>query len=269
MTLSHKLVAQDIVFPGYETDYYVSSILKHALSYHPDKNYRLIYYNKNLPKKRVLKMVDNNRGIDIIAAGSTKERESYLLPIRFPILKGLHGWRISLVANDQIDLFSKILTLAEFKKLKAGQLHSWSDTKVLEGNGINVEKGSDYQGLFSMLANHRFDYFPRSIIEVDRELKQNEKLPISTDKKILIHYPTAYYFYVNKDNKTLADDILSGLEQSLADGSFEVILMKYYGEYITKVSQEKRKVFHLENPSLPSKTPLSRRELWLDFNNKH
>ena len=253
------------MFPGKEVDSYIVNLLKQALSYSPEKNYQLAFYNKNLPKLRVFQSIATNDGIDVIAAGASIDRDKILRPIRFPIMKGLFGWRVPLVNNNNSDLFAQTLSPSTFKKLKIGQLFSWSDTKILESNNLPVEKGSHYQGLFYMLDANRFDYFPLSVMEVHDEFDNYKTLNISIDEHILIYYPTAYLFYVNKDNKTLANDINYGLEQSLKDGSFEQLFMQYYGKIINQTILEKRKVYKLKNPLLPQKTPLHRKELWLNL----
>ena len=263
--LSHNSSAQTVVIQGVErSDYYVDT-LKQALSYSPNKNYQLTFYSKGLPKSRVFKNIATNGGINIIAAGATIEREKILQPIWFPLVKGLVGWRIPLVNKENSNLLLPKLSAEAFKKLTVGQLHSWSDTKVLESNKIHVEKGSHYLGLFQMLAANRFDYFPRSILEVQGEFDDHKSLNITIDTNILLHYPTAYYFYVNKSNKTLAEDVTYGLEQSLKDGSFDRLFMRYYGEIVNHTLNENRRVYHLKNPFLPKKTPLHRKELWLDL----
>ncbi len=265
LSINLSAFAQTIVFPGNERPDYYFDILKQALSYSPDKNYQLQFYNEYLPKARVFENIITNGGIDIIAAGAIKDREKVLLPIRFPLVKGLFGWRIPLVNKKNVDLFLPKLSVKEFKKITAGQLHIWSDTKILESNNILVKKGSNYQGLFHMLAAERFDYFPRSIMEVQREFNDHKDLNIAIDSNILIHYPTAYIFYVNKQNTTFADDVRYGLEQALKDGSFDTLFSKHYGEIINHVINEKRIVYHLNNPFLPKKVPLHRKELWLDL----
>jgi len=257
--------AKDVVLPGTYNEGYFVTILSHALSYTPNKNYRLRFFGPDIPRLRILKLISENEGIDVTAAGATVERENILLPIRFPLLKGLLGWRISLVLSKNKTLFLDNPSIEEFKSLVPGQKFSWSDIRVLESNGINVAKGNSYESLFDMLEEDRFDYFPRSVIEIGLEYEKNKERGIEVEQNVLIHYPTAFYFYVNKENIELANDISMGLEQSLKDGSFEKLFMENYGHIIKKVQSENRKVYHLSNPFLPEKTPLHRKNLWLEL----
>jgi hypothetical protein len=189
------------------------------------------------------------------------------LAVHFPILRGLQGWRIPLVRKNNQDLFKDVHTLDAFKKLIPGQFHTWSDTEVLEANGITVTKGTDYEGLYGMLSKGRFDYFPRSILEVDSDYLAHKNLNIAIEPNIIIHYPTAYYFFVNKNNQVLANDLLAGLEAAHLDGSFNKLFMRYYGEQINKVIDKKRRLIQLQNPLLPKTTPLERSELWIRLDN--
>ena len=59
-----------------------------------------------------------------------------------------------------------------------------------------------------MLANKRFDYFPRSILAVAWEYEVNKERDIIIEPYRLIHYPTAYYYFVNKSNTQLAEPFL-------------------------------------------------------------
>jgi len=263
ITFSAK--SQVIYAPKNDKNNYIVKILTHVLSYTPSKDYQLKLYDKHIPKVRVFELIANNTEIDIIAAGATFEREAKLRPIRFPLLKGLNGWRIPLVNTKNTQLFTNTKTKSEFIKFIPGQLHSWSDTRILESNGIQVENVSNYLGLFDMLEKGRFDYFPLSVFEVSKELEKHPNYNIVIEQNILIHYPTAYYFYVSKDNEDLAIDIERGLESSLKDGSFELLFQEYYGQVIDNVRKEQRRIYHLNNPLLPEKAPTNRAELWIDL----
>ncbi len=257
--------AQTVVLPGNEREDYITEILTKALSYSPDKNYQLGFINVDIPKIRAFHFVSNNDGIDVIAAGATKQREEQLLAIKFPLYKGLYGWRIPLVKKSNLELFANINSIEQLQKISIGQLHSWSDTKILEYNSLNVIHGSDYKGLFQMLNKSRFDALPRSVFEFSWELNAHKSLDLAIDPYILLHYPTAYFFYVNKSNLQLADDIAAGLEKALLDGSFEAIFMRHHGDIIKQVQSENRRIFHLSNPFLSIGTPLDRENLWVDF----
>ncbi|GLX83553.1 hypothetical protein theurythT_30060 [Thalassotalea eurytherma] len=62
-----------------------------------------------------------------------------------------------------------------------------------------------------MLHKKRFDFFPRSIIKIEGNYHEFKKLNITIESYLLIHYPSAYYFYVRQGNVVLANAIESGL----------------------------------------------------------
>lgn len=235
LLVSSSAKAEVVVHAGEDRDDYYVSLLKHVLTYSTHKNYKVKAFGTYIPKDRNFELLLNNDGIDVIFAGSTTEREQKYLPVRFPLLRGLNGWRIPLVQKDRENLFQHILTLKQFKKLKPGQFHTWSDTQVLLANNIDVIKGTDYEGLFGMLARGRFDYFPRSVLEINNEYTAHQNLAITIEPNVIIHYPTAYYFYVSKENLTLARELENGLELALQDGSLAKIFNHFYGDTINQV----------------------------------
>ena len=113
-----------------------------------------------------------------------------------------------------------------------------------------------------MLVAGRFDYFPRSVTEALREASIYKDQGIRIDKHIMLHYPTAMYYFVNKKAVTLAKDIEYGLNKAIRDGTFDKLFLEYNLDSIKKSGLESRQVFHLQNPFLPKGTPLDRDELW-------
>ncbi|QDQ28366.1 amino acid ABC transporter substrate-binding protein [Chitinimonas arctica] len=190
------------------------------------------------------------------------ERESALLPIRVPIFKGLVGWRLALVRKDRTDSLAAVQDLTSLRRFVAGQGHDWPDTEIMRSNGVRVVGVPLYDSLFRMLASARFDYFPRSVPEIWAEAEQYRKLGIVIDPHLLVRYPTAFYFFVNKNDTALADTLRSGLEQAVADGSFDRLFCAHYGQLIAQARLEHRQVVELNNPILPPETPLARKELW-------
>ena len=193
---------------------------------------------------------------------ATKAREAEFQAIYFPILKGLNGWRIPIIQQGKADLFSKINTLAELKKLKIGLFHTWTDVEIFEYNGFEVAKGTTHKGMFKMLDKGRFDYLPQSIIQAKPDVYAHDELKLAIDNYVLIKYPSAYYYYVNKGNDELAKDIKTGLELALADGSFERLFQAAFGQVLEKYSIEKRTVFTLLNPLLVDENLIGREDFW-------
>ncbi|NMP32752.1 hypothetical protein HII17_14420 [Thalassotalea sp. M1531] len=262
----NNVYAIDVVYPGHERDDYFVSVLRHALSNkYNSENYHVKAYGLDMPKGRAFDLMASNKGMDVMFGGSTLERESKYMPIRFPLLKGLNGWRIPLVNKDNQSLFENITDVEKLNTVSAGLFHTWSDTRILQSNNLLVITGSDAEGLYYMLHKDRFDYFPRSVLEVIWDYKEHEHLNITIDKHALIHYPTAYYFYVRNGNYKLAQAISKGLELSFKDGSLESLFNEFYGDVVSRVKNEKRHVIKLRNPFLSKETPLARKELWVDL----
>ncbi len=216
-----------------------------------------------MEQSRALAELELDRSVDVVWTMTSAERETRLLPIRIGIDKGLMGWRIALLAKGQEQLLTPVKNLQDLQGFRAGQGHDWPDRRILENSNLPVITSSSYHSLFLMLAAGRFDYFPRSLLEIDEELKSHQQLDLVADPNLLLHYPTVSYFFVAPDNQKLADTISRGLEQSLADGSFDQLFYRYYGEILRRANIAQRRIIELSNPLLPSATPLNRTELWL------
>ena len=114
---------------------------------------------EDIAQSRVFDLV--NRGaFTLIMTMTSKEREEAMLPIRIPIYKGLYGYRIFIINRSDQEKFAKIKTREELQTLWAGLGHDWPDLEILKFNGFNTVAGANYRGLFAMLQEGRFDYFP-------------------------------------------------------------------------------------------------------------
>ena len=112
-----------------------------------------------------------------------------------------------------------------------------------------------------MLESERIDYFPRSVTEIWAELALYQQR-LAVEPSVVLHYPTAIYFFVRQGNTQLAADITDGLEKMIADGSFEKLFQQYYGATIRKAALKERRVFELKNPLMPKDMPIGRKALW-------
>ena len=212
--------------------------------------------------RAILQLQRPGNSIDLLWTMTSKERERQLLPVRIPLYKGLIGWRIALLGEGREQLLADVKNIGDLRAFSAGQGHDWPDVSILRAAGLTVLTSSDYEPLFSMLNQQRFDYFPRAAIEVENEYLAHRNSGISIDPYILIHYPTAFYFFVAPGNKALASLLETGLERAISDGSFERLFRQFHAGTLRRLQLDKRVIIRLGNPLLPAETPLQRKELW-------
>lgn len=203
-----------------------------------------------------------NGGIDLFWGMTSKEREQKTLPIRIPLDKGLIGWRVALVPAERPDLLAGISNRQQLSRLVAGQVDDWPDTTILRNAGLKVLTSQDYGNLFPMLLRKRFDYFPRSVMEVQREAALPVAQGLVIDRYLLLRYPTAMYFFVSPHQPQLAAQLEQGLRMALQDGRFNQLFLRYNGQVLAGLALAKRTLIELDNPLLPPATPLQDSSLW-------
>ncbi len=231
-------------------------LLELALAHAPDGPTPLTPYTEVITQNRAVQLLQSG-GIDVIALGTSTERESQMLPIKIDILRGILGYRIFIIrATDQ----QRIAHMNEQmlrKQLTFGLNNQWADLPVMRANGLTVETSTGYESLFGMLVANRFDAFPRGLNEAARELEERKlNYPqLALEKTKALFYPFPVYFWVNKDNKALAQRIEHGLKLALADGSFRKLFEMYHANEIATLAKENRQVVRLSNPTLPPSSP--------------
>ena len=111
---------------------------------------------------------DGGGEANVVWSSTSEQKERELLPIRFELRKGLLGYRVALIDRRRQADFDRVATFAELKKLTLGQGIGWGDVAVYQAAGIRVST-APYDDLFRMVANDRFDLFPRGVGEAFRE----------------------------------------------------------------------------------------------------
>ncbi len=243
---------------------YPLTLLKLALS-KTGVRYTLTPSERILLQGKSIRQLKENREINILWVMTDVQREKELLPIRIPIHKGLIGWRVFLINQNFADRFDGISDFQSLTKLTPLQGAEWPDTKILQSNGFNVHTVTDFPEAFTRLVLNQGDFFPRAVSEVLGELNAKSIDPdIVLEENLVIHYPTAMYYFVNRSNPTMARLIETGLRRALEDGSFDNIFVSHHREALLKVDIANRKIFQLENPLLPPGTPVDDEALWFD-----
>lgn len=226
------------------------------------KPYQLEPTQFHVEQERGLQLVKANRGLEVIWTFTTSEREEKLLPIRIPIDRGLFGWRLFLIKESNQTLFNTITTPEQLALMRAGQGHDWPDTEILQANHFLISGSTTYEGLFDMLIRNHIQYFPRALMEVELELNAHPNQGLAIESQLVLHYPTALYFFVNKKNTELASDLEMGLRNAINDGSFKKLFDRHFSDTIRKSNLGARKIITINNPLLPSKTPLNETRYW-------
>ena len=214
--------------------------------------------------RALLAIEHDSKTVQVMWTMTSNEREAHLLPIRIPIYRGLIGWRVLMQRRENSEQLASAQSLADLQRYTFGQRHDWPDTPILRANGLDVVTSQNYQGLFKMLAAGRFDLFPREVVVAWQEQARalESGLDLSIDQHLLLHYPTAMYFFTSRNRPDLAADIERSLEAMIVDGSFQRLFEQYHSETLRQAKLTERRIIELQNPNLPSATPFARKELW-------
>ncbi len=202
---------------------------------------------------------------DINWMHTNSEREQELLPIRIPLFRGLIGWRIFLVRREDSEKFAGIKVVDDIRSLTAGIGHDWPDIAIYRHNKYKIFSSSGRQSLVSMLKGRRIDYFPRAIPEAWKEIDLLNAHDIVVEDTLALRYHSAYYFFVTKENRELAELIEKGLQIAIDDGSFEKMFFEYYDDYLARTKLENRKVFNMANPHFRDVANPEDAKLWFEI----
>ncbi|WP_347331458.1 diguanylate cyclase [Marinimicrobium locisalis] len=244
-------------------DAYAVGALRIALEY-IEGDYEVEVGRDPITQTRAIERLEADQ-MDVMWLASNREVEEQLLPIRFPLLKGLLGYRIFIINPKRQSRFDQVEDFEDLKQLTFGQGAGWPDIKILESNGLEVITTSKYDNLFYMVEGGRFDAFPRGVLEPWTELAAHPDLPLAVEDNLVLVYKLPFYLFVSPDKPELAQAIHDGLDQALAAGRFDEY---FYGtdmieDALTRSNLKNRRPFPLENPTLTEETPLEREEYWL------
>lgn len=241
---------------------YPLAVLRLALK-HTGVNYNLYPSQKVLTQGRSIKQLKANREISLVWSMTDKVREDELLPIRIPIYKGLIGWRLFLVKEENLDVFSRFNSIQELRQYTPVQGYDWPDTKILQSNGFEVVTATDYYEMFDSVRFEQAGFFPRSIVEIWEEMADPQKSQnLRIEPHLALRYPTATYFFFNKKNIVMKKLVETGLRRAIAAGDFDKLFFEEHKEYIEQANIQQRVVFELDNPVLPEKTPVNDPVYW-------
>jgi hypothetical protein len=145
-----------------------------------------------MTEPRAMDELEARKGtITVLVHGNVADYERRLLPIRFPLDKGLLGYRVFLIRSEMQSKLDLVGGLGDLRSYSIGQGREWGDVTILRESGLTVVEGASYKGLFSMLAAGRFDLFSRSVVEVGEELarEKSDHPELVIERHLMVFYP--------------------------------------------------------------------------------
>lgn len=217
--------------------------------------YTIVESREDYPRAEDEASVFRSKGFDIFGtvAGNQKLANEQKILIPLPLMKGILGYRILIVRKADAQKFATIKTAAELKALRMGIPETWADAGLFRHNGYPVVEKGGFDDLFQRLENKEFDYVTFGANEVSgvfaERAAKSGKLII--EPSLLVYYPFPLVFYVNPQQKVLAERVTSGLQTITANGELDKIFNRYYGDLLGQLQLAKRTRITLENPILP------------------
>jgi hypothetical protein len=246
---------------------YFTSLLVMALeaSKADNEEIDIIFSPRDYAQARWINMLQSDKSNFVIWTMTDKEREQQLRPIRIPLFKGLFGYRVLLIRKQEQARFDHINDIDDLAKLLGGQGTHWPDTLILQANGLPLTTAETTESLFRMINAKRFDYFPRGVSEAWFELLQRKEANLVVEENLLLYYPTAIYFFVNKNNEALAQRIEKGMEVLIDNGKFDQFFYNHPRVSSGLERLKNRRIIYLKNPYVPVQTPVNNPRYWIDL----
>lgn len=250
---------------------YFVNLLKEALEHTKDQGaYTVKSAETTLGTARMIDAITEDSGeVSIMTRGSNIDEEKKLLPIRIPLDRGLLGYRIFIIRQQDLAKFAAVNTVDDLKKLRPGQGSRWPDATILDKAGFKVVRGYYAPGLMRMLNEERFDMFPRATWEAPENLKlQGKDLPdLVIEPTLALFYPYPRIFMVSRKGSgpELAARIETGLRKMIADGSFDKLFNDNFGPFIESTKLRERKILRIDNALISPETPFDDKSLWFSL----
>lgn len=248
---ARQTVTYPIYFGDVERVQMHIDVLKLALA-HSDNEYEVKpHETADVSPSRAEKMVSRGQ-LDVMWSASDSLRESRVSIVPVPLDYGLLGFRLLMILEEKQPAFSEVDRLSDLQKFQALQVNEWVDTYILLNAGFDVHLGH-YENLPKMLAAKRGDFIPRSIREIRFDMvRWATDGNFVVDQRSLLIYRQGDFFFVNKQNHKLHQDLKVGLERIYDNGKLKSLLSDFMKDEGVDIEKEinKRVSFRLNNPYL-------------------
>ncbi len=204
--------------------------------------------------------------IDVQWIPQRSQDDAKMLPVLFPVDRGLLGYRLFLIDGARQGAFDQVRTVDDLKQLVALQGKGWADVAILRAAGLHVRTAPTYEDLFKMTVGGRADFFPRGAFEAYNEVeKWGPATPgLAVEQGLILHYPLATIFYVKKSDKALADDLLRGLVTAFDDGSYMKLFLSNADvrKVLDMAHMKSRRMINIDNPFMSDAMKATNQKYW-------
>lgn len=253
-----------------ERDTYKIDLLKLILS--KVHGYHTITFVTNFPRtqSRIIHELETNSGvINLYWMGTSKELEKKLLPVRIPVYRGIIGNRVFIIHKNHQKRFNDVSSLEDLQKFVGIQGMGWADIEILERSGLS-QFSATYDAIFKIIdMGERVDYFSRGIGEILEEVKAKRKeFPnLAVEKRILLVYPFAIFFFTSYENRELSSLIEQGFKKAYDDGSFLEFFQNnpVIQHMLKEIKLENRLRIEIPNPFMSPETLAVPDKYWLKY----
>ena len=235
--------------------YYHTKILQRVLELTPEFGItNAVPHPQPMPQARQIIKLKSGEA-DVMWSATSDIRERQLLPVRFPLLQGLAGYRVLVINAYKQAQFPKSLNKEAIQSLVGVQGKDWPDLAVLQHNGFKVEGAQWslwFHNMFTAVEKGMVDYFPRNVIEVTNDLERHKTKRIKLEDHFILRYPSYEYFFVSPGKPELVNRIQVGLLRMLDNGELKSMFEKHenHQRAMILVTDPNRKIIELANPDL-------------------
>ena len=221
-------------------------------------------------QERLLRELETGTSrFNLFFTGFSKDRESRFAQVDIPITRGLLGHRAFIARRTALKDFEKIRTLENLKKeISIGSGVGWPDTYIFEAAGFRVVTAT-YENLWRMLSANRYDAFNRGVNEIFIEMEQREDrfADLVIEPTQMVGYKFDYFFYLNKENQQIANDLNEALQHAYLSGEFMDNFTNHPSikNILVALKESKRNVYYIPNPLLSERIKNLPDQYWQIF----
>ncbi len=197
--------------------------------------------------------------LDIALLSTQAQHWPELVPLRFPIRRGLLGARLLLARRESLPRFRTLRSLSALQRsLVMGYGEDWQDRALLQRLGFRMHLEPEYPQLFRGLAQGRFDFLSRGINEVWAELDHPLLVPhgIVVVPGLALSYPLDDYFYLGPARQNWLPLLRAGIEQLWRSGAYRKLFEESFGRALQRADFGKRQVLQVVGYGVQKDTPM-------------